>query len=140
VSVCLDSFALLAWFQNEPGAGLVEEHLAAAVADEGSHCYISNLNLGEVFYRIARTRGLDLADRFWTGVSRPTFPVTPVEVTRHRIREAAVLKARHPIALGDAFAVQLAIERRVPLLTGDPEIGNLRGLEPVELLWLPARQ
>ena len=139
MSVCLDSFALLSWFQNEPGGALVEEHLAAAASDEDTHCYISNLNLGEVFYRIARTRGFDLADRFWTGVSRPTFPVSPVEVTRRRIREAAVLKARHPLALGDAFAVQLAIERRLPLLTGDPEIGKLRGREPVELLWLPAR-
>ena len=56
------------------------------------------------------------------------------------MREAAALKARHPIAFGDAFAVQLAIERGLPLLTGDSEIGDLRGKEPVELIWLPARQ
>jgi uncharacterized protein len=139
VSVCLDASALLAWFQDEPGAALVEEHLAAAATEAGPQCFISNLNLGEVFYRIARSRGFDLADRFWRGVSRPAFPVTPIEVTRRRIREAAILKARHPLALGDAFAVQLAIERGVPLVTGDPEIRKLRGKEPVNLLWLPAR-
>ena len=66
--------------------------------------------------------------------------MSPIEVTRRRVREAAALKARHSIALGDAFAVQLAIERRVPLLTGDPEIGALRGKEPVDLIWLPARR
>lgn len=137
MSVCLDSFALLAWFQDEPGAPVVEEHLAAAASDEASHCYISNLNLGEVFYRIARTRGLALAESFWTGVGRPAFPVTPVEVTRRRIRDAAVLKARHPIAFADAFAVQLGIEKQLPLVTGDPEIGALRGKEPLELIWLP---
>lgn len=139
MSVCLDSFALLAWFQNEAGASLVEKHLAAAAADEATHCYASNINLGEVFYRIARTRGSALAESFWTGVGRPAFPVTPVAVTRGRIREAALLKARHPIALADAFAVQLAIERRLPLVTGDPEIGQLRGRESLELIWLPRR-
>jgi hypothetical protein len=35
--------------------------------------------------------------------------------------------------------LQLAIERRVPLLTGDPEIGDLRDKEPIELIWLPRR-
>jgi ribonuclease VapC len=138
VSVCLDSFALLAWFQDEPGAALVEEHLAAAAAGGEAHCYISNINLGEVYYRIARLRGRDLADRFWSGVTRPTFPVTPIDATRRRIREAAALKAAHPIAFGDAFAVQLALERRAPLLTGDPEIGALRDKEPLDLIWLPA--
>ena len=140
MSVCLDSFALLAWFQNEPAAALVEEHLAAAASGEDVHCYISNINLGEVYYRIARLRGFDLADGFWDGVTRPTFPVSPIEVTRRRVREAAALKARHSIAFGDAFAVQLAIERKVPLLTGDPEIGGLRGKEPVDLIWLPVRR
>lgn len=139
MSVCLDAFALLAWFQDEPAAQIVEQHLAAAAAGETAECLVSYINLGEVFYRLARTRGLDLADRFWKGVSRPEFPVTPIEVTRRRIREAAALKARYPLALGDAFAVQLALERRLPLVTGDPEIGNLRDREPIELIWLPAR-
>ena len=72
MSVCLDAFALLAWFQNEPAAALVEEPLAAAASGDGVHCYISNSNLGEVYYQIVRLRGSGLADGFWEGVTRPT--------------------------------------------------------------------
>jgi uncharacterized protein with PIN domain len=39
--------------------------------------------------------------------------------------EAARLKARAPIALGDCFAVATAAAHEVPLLTGDPEIIDL---------------
>ena len=36
--------------------------------------------------------------------------------------EAARLKAAHPIALADCFAIATAAAHGLPLLTGDPEI------------------
>lgn len=35
---------------------------------------------------------------------------------------ASRIKAGHPVALGDAFAMQLALKLQAPLVTGDPEI------------------
>lgn len=136
VSVCLDAYAILCWMQDEPGADEVERHLAAGVQDEASRCAISVVNLGEVYYRIGRSRGLGEAEDFWSDVHAGLLPFQVVEVTRNRVRRAAALKARYAIAYADAFAIQLALERGLPLLTGDPEMKVVERREPLEILWL----
>jgi predicted nucleic acid-binding protein len=45
----------------------------------------------------------------------------------------ARLKAEHPIALADCFAVALAAEEGAVLLTGDPEIIDRAEAIPCEL-------
>lgn len=137
MSICLDAFALLCWLQDEPGADRVEEYLERATAEEGFRCWISWINLGEVYYRLCRTRGMAEADAFWGDVCR-SIPVTPVGVTAGRILEAARLKARYPIALADAFAVQLSREMGLPLVTGDPEIRLLEEQGVLQVIWLPS--
>jgi hypothetical protein len=42
-----------------------------------------------------------------------------------RMIEAARLKARAPIAIGDCFAIVTATAHNLPLLTGDPAIIEL---------------
>lgn len=64
----------------------------------------------------------------------------PVEATRRRVRASAALKARYAIAFADAFAIQLALERGLTLLTGDPEMEAVEREEPVEILWLPRKR
>jgi len=50
------------------------------------------------------------------------------------VLEACALKADHPMALGDAFAVATAQAYRAVLLTGDPEIlDGVRGWELEDL-------
>lgn len=139
MSVCLDAFALLCWLQDEPGAEVVERYLAAGSAEPEDRPPISLMNLGEVFYRLARTRGLEAADGFWSEVVRGVIPVRPVTVTRGRVLEAAKLKARYRIAYADAFAIELARDRALPLLTGDPEMKAVEDREPVEIRWLPMK-
>jgi ribonuclease VapC len=51
--------------------------------------------------------------------------------------EASRLKARYPIAYADAFAIQLAREMDVPLVTGDPEIRALEKEGLLQVIWLP---
>ncbi|WP_376792204.1 type II toxin-antitoxin system VapC family toxin [Thermoflexus sp.] len=137
MSVCLDAFALLSWLQDEPGADQVEKFLERATAEEEFHCWVSWINLGEVYYRLFRARGIDEADAFWWDVRR-SIPVTPVGVTAKRVLEAARLKARYAIALADAFAVQLAREMDLPLVTGDPEIRALEKQGILQVIWLPS--
>ncbi|HEX2164739.1 MAG TPA: PIN domain-containing protein [Thermoanaerobaculia bacterium] len=121
--------------QNEPGAEVVEREFAS-----GERCAISLINLGEVFYRLARVQGGQAAADFWDEALRGVVPLEPIEVTRRRVREAASLKARYAIAFADAFAIQLAIERGLPLLTGDPEMVAVERSEPLEILWLPRKR
>jgi uncharacterized protein len=139
VSVCLDAYALLCWLQDEPGAEVVERYLAAGEEAAATRCPISLINLGEVFYRLRRTAGDDAAAGFWKDALRGVIPVRPVEVTRTRVREAAALKGRYPIAFADAFAIQLAVDQQLPLLTGDPEMKAIEGREALEIVWLPRK-
>lgn len=140
MSVCLDAFALMAWLQNEPGAEQVDTFLQQASEENDSRCFISLVNLGEVYYQLARKRSVDRADAFWNEALRGDIPVTLVDVTRKRVLEASRLKARYPLALADAFAVQLAQEMRLPLVTGDPEIEVPEKLEQsLQVIWLPKK-
>lgn len=80
---------------------------------------MSWINLVEVHYRTARDHGKAEADRVLEEL-RP-------RITEHlpgvsSMRAAAALKAEHPMALADCFAVALAAAEQATLLTGDPEI------------------
>lgn len=111
---CLDSWAVLSWLDgDEPAAGAVDDVL------ERERPAISWVNLVEVHYRTARDHGVEEADRVLEEL-RP-------RVTEHlpgiaAMRATARLKADHPMALADCFAVALATSERAVLLTGDPEI------------------
>jgi predicted nucleic acid-binding protein len=136
MSICLDAFALLVWLQDESGAGEVERYLRRAADDAGFRCYLSTINLGEVFYRLFRARGREEAEGFWEDVRQGSLPITLVESTRNRVREAARLKGRYPVAYADAFAAQTAREKGVPLITGDPELRVLEKEGVISLVWL----
>jgi predicted nucleic acid-binding protein len=140
VSVCLDAFALMAWLQNEPGAEQVEDYLRQAQEQGEQKCFVSLINLGEVYYQLFRKKGAARADNFWDEALRGAIPLTVVEVTRKRVLESSRLKANYPIAIADAFAIQLALEIQVPLITGDPEIEAPEKSErSLQVIWLPRR-
>ena len=103
MSVCLDAFALLAWLQDESGADEVEGYLVRATEEEDFRCYLSTINLGEIFYRLIRIKGIEDAETFWQDVRSGSMPVQLVEATRNRIREAARIKGKYPIAYADAL-------------------------------------
>jgi predicted nucleic acid-binding protein len=137
VSVCLDAFALLAWLRSEPGADLVEGFLNQADGETDFNCFISLINLGEVYYRLCRLRGGEQADAFWEDARRHVLPLSIVGPTQRRVLQAAQLKARYPIAFADAFAVQLTREMEIPLVSGDPEIKLIEAKEQLRVIWLP---
>lgn len=136
MSVCLDAFAVLAWLQDEPGAELIASFLDQADQEEDFDCFISIINLGEVYYRIYRSRSSEEADAFWQESQQRILPLTVIPAIQERVLQAARLKARYPIALADAFAAQLAREMDIPLVTGDPEIKVLEKDEVLKVTWL----
>lgn len=80
---------------------------------------MSWINLGEVYYTIHRTAGASEADAT-LALLRPLLELDAV--TPERVLAAARIKALHPLAYGDAFAIATAAARGAVLLTGDPEI------------------
>jgi ribonuclease VapC len=131
----LDSFALLAYLEDEAGAEQVEARLIQAEKGEAK-VLLSLINYGECLYIVERERGLAQAQ--WTVGLVDRLPVQVVEVDRSLVLAAAHIKARYPIAYADAFAVALAQQIDGTLLTGDPEFRRVQGLIPIE--WLPQRR
>lgn len=116
MSVCLDSWAVLAWLDGEePAQSRIEE----LVADRP---LISWVNLVEVYYRVARDHGSNAADETLGDLRSALSLDLPGTA---RMIEVARLKAWAPMALADCFAVTTAAARNLVLLTGDPEILEL---------------
>jgi predicted nucleic acid-binding protein len=95
---------------------------------------MSVVNAGEVFYQLVRRLGLRQANLFWSQLERGTIPIRLVTATTARVERAARLKAQSRISYADAFAVTLAQELGIAIVTGDPEIRALTPAVAVE--WL----
>jgi uncharacterized protein with PIN domain len=113
LTVCLDSWAVLAWLDGEqPAHERIEQLL-------GERPLMSWVNAVEVYYRVERNHGRSEADDVLTGLRKAfelDLPGTALMIATAR------LKASTPIALGDCFAIATAHARNLTLLTGDPEI------------------
>lgn len=131
----LDSFALLAFFQVEPGGLRVRQLLDQATRGE-VRLAITTVNLGEVVYRTERQHGLDRAQEVLAKIEE--YQPTVVEVDRELALAAAHLKARHKMAYADCLAAALAQRLGAAVVTGDPDFSQVEGLVPVE--WLPAAE
>ncbi|MGI8413771.1 MAG: PIN domain-containing protein [Solirubrobacteraceae bacterium] len=116
MSVCLDSWAILAWLDGE------EPALSRVNAEIDSRPVVSWVNLVEVYYRVERDHGRDAAEETLTALRRRLSPDLPGTA---RMIEVARLKARAPIALADCFAAATAAAHGLVLLTGDPELVDL---------------
>jgi predicted nucleic acid-binding protein len=128
----LDSFALLAYFQGEPGSRRIKAILAAAEKKE-AEIFISTVNFGEAIYITEREKGLTAAQALIAAVDQ--WPVTIIEADRKLAFSAAHWKAGHSVAYADAFALALAEQSEATVLTGDPEFHEVENAASIE--WLP---
>lgn len=127
----LDSFALLAWFQDEKGANQVEDLIKGA--DHGkNNLLICTINLGEIYYITYRERGSVLADHALTIIEN--LPVKIYSADKNLSLKAAEIKALYPIAYADAFAAALGVLTNGTVVTGDPEFKALKKL--IKIDWL----
>ena len=127
----LDSWPVIEWIKDrQPAAAIMREFLLEAGAGT-VHLFMSAINVGEVYYYV-RKYGSEALAESWRASSR-TLPITIEVPTLNEIWDAALLKAKYPIAYADAFAAALAQKHRCPLVTGDPE---LRALADLELDWI----
>lgn len=116
MSVCLDSWAILAWLDGEePALSRIDELLA-------DRPLLDWMNIVEVCYRVERDHGREEADDVLASLRSVLSLDLPGTA---RMIEVAHLKARASIALGDCFAVATAAAHDLVLLTGDPEIIEL---------------
>jgi predicted nucleic acid-binding protein len=128
-SVVLDSHAILRFAQDETGAERVEELLRAS--EEGKiQAFVSEINLGEVYYITIRRLGIEAAKRFLEQFS--TLTVQRVPVFWELIESASELKAQHAIAYADCFAAATALKVHGAIVTGDPEFKRIEHIVPID--------
>lgn len=117
--------------QDEAGAETVEALLLAA-RRERIPLLITVINLGEVYYRVARQHGRPFAE----GMIRQlkALPVELCPCDEDLALRAARIKADLPIAYADAVATAAAQREEATVVTGDPEFRKVEHLVQIE--WL----
>ena len=127
----LDSWAVIAYLEDEPSAEQIEELIATA-HEEQNPIYMSVVNVGEVWYTLAREVSEEEAN---TGIKmlsdlRIQFENVDWELTQ----EAARFKSQNKMSYADAFAAALAKVKKAELVTGDNEFKPLDG--EIKILWV----
>jgi len=127
----LDSFAVLAWIQDEEGSQFVEDLLYRAQKQQ-EEVLLNIVNLGEVFYRSARVQDISFARDILEKLK--LLPIRIYPCPNEFILEAAEIKAQYPIAYADAFIVATALREKARIITGDPDFKKVEHLVSIE--WL----
>jgi predicted nucleic acid-binding protein len=127
----LDSFALLAYLQDEPVAARIEKLLDSA-EKEKCRLFLSMINLGEILYITERRGGVVKAQDALALFRQ--LPVQIAPVNEQVVFAAAHIKANHAISYADCFVVATAIQENGTVITGDPEFQSVETGVKVE--WL----
>jgi predicted nucleic acid-binding protein len=129
----LDSWALLAFFEDEPAADAVEEILHRASLGK-DRLYLSVMNWAEVYYSTMREVSLEAAESRAAEIRNLPIDIVGAGDDLKLARLAAQFKAGHKLSLADAFAAALAKEKKAELVTGDPEFKTLEQI--IKIIWL----
>jgi PIN domain nuclease of toxin-antitoxin system len=120
----LDAYALLAFFEDEPGADFVRSLLLEA--ESGSlKLAMCVVNLGEVWYSIARTVSPAQADALIEEIQGLSIEI--VDASWKLTYQAAIFKSRGGLSYADCFTAALGKLRQAEVVTGDPEFQKLKG-------------
>ncbi|MEW5768410.1 MAG: type II toxin-antitoxin system VapC family toxin [bacterium] len=130
-NIVFDAYPVLVWIKGESGSEKVVSLLEEA-RDGKIKSFICQINLGEVYYKVIRAKGIEQAKIFID-----TFRLLPVKIitiTEDLVWTAAEIKAKFAISYADCFAVATAIKQDAVILTGDPEFKKVEKI--VEIEWL----
>ncbi|MGA8430677.1 MAG: type II toxin-antitoxin system VapC family toxin [Candidatus Sulfotelmatobacter sp.] len=119
----LDANALIALFEGRPVAAERVHRLLADAVRQDAPLFMSAVNWGEVFYITWRRHGEAKARA--VEVRLQQMPIAVTDVDRERASRAGALKEKHALGYADAFAAELAIERKAWLVTADPEFSKV---------------
>ncbi|MDO9131152.1 MAG: type II toxin-antitoxin system VapC family toxin [Anaerolineales bacterium] len=110
----LDAWALLAFLQGEEPAASRVKSLLQEARNEKVILYVSIINMGEVYYRIGKTRGQSEADALVEELQ--LLPLIILPASNEDVMAAARLKMRYSISYADAFAVSTTLQHGAILL------------------------
>jgi len=125
-----DSWAILAYVQAEPSGRHVKSLLLESA--DVRPLWMSNINLGEVWYTLARRNSAAYASHHIAELAQ--IGIERVDVDWPMVLQAAEYKSRHKISYADGFAAALAHQRNAELVTGDQEFRSLES--EIRIRWV----
>lgn len=130
-AIVIDSWAILAFMQDEPAAEGIADTLADA-QEAGIPVVMTVVNAGEVWYIVARRTSHSEADRTLRLIREIGVRLVDADMALTKI--AAGFKVKGNISFADCYAAALAKQQRAVLLTGDPEFRQLE--DEISIRWL----
>jgi len=130
-AIVLDSWAIMAYLEDEPGGDIVSDAIADA-HEEDIPLLMSVLNVGEVWYVIARETAT--ADAETAVAQLRQLGIEFIAADWHLAKEAARYKAKHKMSYADCFAAALTKQKDAVLLTGDPQFHQIE--REIRITWL----
>ena len=119
----LDANALISILENRAGAAVRVREIIEQAARTQLPVLLSAVNWGEVFYIAWRLHGEIKARE--TEARLRQLPVAVIPADFDRATRAGALKQKHNLGYADAFAAELAIDRKAWLVTADAEFSRV---------------
>ena len=116
-SYVFDAGALVAFFNDEDGAEVVENLLAKASQGRCS-IFMNKYNLLEVYYGYLRANGEKFAEGIMSIVEDSCINIYDV-LTDELFRKAGNFKVNYNVSLADSMALAQAFVEQAPLVTTD---------------------
>lgn len=123
-----DTSALLTLWNDEQGAGLVEDILRS-----GAHVCVSFMSCMEGRYRIWKDRGRAESDEFAQYLD--LLPLKRINLTEAIFEKAIEIKATNNVSVCDSWIAAAAVTSNAVLVHKDPEFEQLKKI--VKLKGLP---
>lgn len=135
---CIDTFALISYLHNEKGADRVQQLLSSAKAQK-AQLFMHKINLGELYYTIYRQEGESMADLIYGRIKE--FPIQFTDdLSEEFLLSAARLKGSYKMSYADSFTAALSIQKKLIIVTGDPDFKPLETDKRVKILWLAQKE
>ena len=127
----LDSWALMALFNEESAADEVEKLLSQAAADRHK-LLMSVVNWGEIYYSVMRGASPEMAEQKAREIAAMPIEIVPADL--HQTHQAAIFKATRKMSYADCFGAALAKIKNAEFVTGDPEFKSVE--KEIKIHWL----
>jgi len=130
-ALVMDTWAIIAYLEDEPSAQQIADLIASAHEEE-IPIYMTVVNVGEVWYNIAREISEDDANSSVKELH--DLRIQFVDVDWELTLEAARFKSQNKMSYADCYAAALAKAKKADLVTGDKEFKALE--DQIKIQWV----
>ena len=135
IGYVLDTCALVAFFNDEKGADVVESLLIEATSGKCT-VTMNKYNLLEAYYGYLRSNGEEFAENILSVVNNSCIKILDV-LYDNLLRQAGKLKVAHKISLADAIVIAQAIVDNSIVVTSDHhELEAVEKSEKIQFHWI----